>query len=336
MGVAATATAATKPSATPKKAPSTPSAPAKKEPKRYGPLSVGQWIGAVVTLAVVAMVLVWASRAYLSSAGGEEFLAKYPGHAPMPDSAPIGTPVWLTWSHFFNVFLMALIVRTGWAVRTERRPAAYWSPKWNPKRKISLTLWLHQALDLLWVINGLIFFILLFTTGQWMKIVPTSWEVFPNALSSGLQYLSLDWPTENGWVHYNALQQIAYFLTVFVAAPLAIISGVRMSGMWPAKNTTLNKIYPAPLARKIHFPTMIYFIVFLCIHVFLVVATGLLRNLNNMFAARGDVDPEVWAHNWLGFILFVIAMLVTAAGWYFARAIFVAPIARGFGAVTNR
>lgn len=297
---------------------------------------MGQWIGAVVALAVVAVVLVWAARAYLSSAGGEEFLAKYPGHAPMPDSAPIGTPVWLTWSHFFNVFLMVLIVRTGWAVRTERRPPAYWSPKWNPKRKISLTLWLHQALDLLWVINGIIFFILLFATGQWMKIVPTSWEVLPNALSSGLQYFSLDWPTENGWVHYNALQQIAYFLTVFVAAPLAIISGVRMSGMWPAKNTTLNKIYPAPLARKIHFPTMVYFIVFLCIHVFLVVATGLLRNLNNMFAARGDVDPEVWAHNWLGFILFVIAMLVTAAGWYFARAIFVAPIARGFGSVTNR
>ncbi|WP_218157734.1 hypothetical protein [Saccharopolyspora shandongensis] len=28
------------------------------------------------------------------------------------------------------------------------------------------------------------------------------------------------WPTENGWVHYNALQQLAYFTTVFVAAAL--------------------------------------------------------------------------------------------------------------------
>ncbi|MEU5849212.1 hypothetical protein [Saccharopolyspora shandongensis] len=47
------------------------------------------------------------------------------------------------------------------------------------------------------------------------------WEVFPNALSAALQYASLDWPTENGWVHYNALQQLAYFTTVLVATPLA-------------------------------------------------------------------------------------------------------------------
>ena len=62
----------------------------------------------------------------------------------------------------------------------------------------------------------------LFVTGQWMRIVPTSWDVFPNAVSAALQYVSLDWPTENGWVNYNALQLLAYFTTVFIAAPLAI------------------------------------------------------------------------------------------------------------------
>ena len=43
--------------------------------------------------------------------------------------------------------------------------------------------------------------------------------MFPNALSVVIQYLSLDWPTENGWVAYNGLQLFAYFVTVFVAAP---------------------------------------------------------------------------------------------------------------------
>ncbi|MFP3802940.1 oxidoreductase, partial [Paraburkholderia sp. SIMBA_027] len=72
------------------------------------------------------------------------------------------------------------------------------------------------------MLNGLIFIVLLFATGQWLRIVPTNWDVFPNALSAGLQYASLNWPLENGWNNYNRLQLLTYFLTVFIAAPLAI------------------------------------------------------------------------------------------------------------------
>ena len=139
----------------------------------------------------------------------------------LPEGAPVGFPAWLGWQHFFNVFLIVLIIRSGLRVRTEKRPTVFWSPRTNSKRKISLTLWFHQSLDILWLVNGVIFVALLFVTGQWMRIVPTSWEVFPNALSAALQYVSLDWPTENGWVNYNSLQQLAYFATVFLAAPLA-------------------------------------------------------------------------------------------------------------------
>ncbi len=119
-----------------------------------------------------------------------------------------------------------------------------------------------------------------------MRIVPTSWEVFPNAISAALQYVSLDWPTENGWVNYNSLQQLAYFATVFLAAPLAIATGVRMSGIWPKNATALNKAYPVEWARKIHFPVMLYFVAFIIVHVALVFATGALRNLNHMYAAQ--------------------------------------------------
>ena len=35
---------------------------------------------------------------------------------------------------------------------------------------------------------------LLFSTDQWKRLVPTSWEVFPNAVSTALQYLSLQLP----------------------------------------------------------------------------------------------------------------------------------------------
>ena len=67
-----------------------------------------------------------------------------------------------------------------------------------------------------------------------------------------LQYISLDWPTENGWVNYNGLQQLAYFTTVFIAAPLAMVTGVRMSGAWPKSASRLNRLYPIERARAVH------------------------------------------------------------------------------------
>ena len=90
------------------------------------------------------------------------------------------------------------------------------------RHSIGLARWWHLGVDALWLLNGVVFYVLLFATGRWQRLVPTSWDVFPNALSVLIQYLSLNWPAEHGWVAYNGLQLIAYFVTVFIAAPLAL------------------------------------------------------------------------------------------------------------------
>ncbi|RYF62210.1 MAG: cytochrome b/b6 domain-containing protein, partial [Comamonadaceae bacterium] len=270
-------------------------------------------------------------RVILSMPFGQDFLAAFPGEYHLPEGAPVGFPAWLGWQHFFNVFLMVLIIRTGLTIRTEKRPSVFWTPRRDSKGKTSLTIWFHQSLDVLWLVNGAVFIVLLFVTGQWMRIIPTSWEVFPNALSAALQYVSLDWPTENGWVNYNSLQQLAYFATVFVAAPLAAITGYRMSNFWPKNNARLTKAYPVEWARKVHFPVMLYFVVFIFIHVALVFATGALRNLNHMYAAQGSVDGVAFADNWTGFWMFAASLVVIAAAWVAARPLTLAPIARLFG-----
>ncbi|WP_315851460.1 cytochrome b/b6 domain-containing protein [Arthrobacter sp. KBS0702] len=327
---AAAAAAAAAPPAVVEK-PAKPVAP-KAEAKLYGSRTLAQWITRVVLLAVGAVaaagILVLAARGVTTLPGVPEFLERYPGEYELPPTAEPGFPWWAQWAHFFNIFLMVLIIRSGYQVRTQQKPPAYWTPKRGGK-KISITLWLHQSLDILWLANGLIFSALLFATGHWMRIVPTSWEVFPNALSALLQYMTLDWPVENGWVNYNSLQQLMYFLVVFIAAPLAAITGVRMSEFWPKNAKTLNKTYPVEVARAIHFPTMLFFVLFILIHVFLVFATGALRNLNHMFAGTDQV-------NWAGFWLFAAAIAITTAGWYAARPIVLAPIAKLFGKVSSR
>ncbi len=328
------------PAVWPGAAASAPRAAERPEPRRYGPFTRVQWAGAVVVLGagllIAAGMAVALVRWLLSTQWGEGFLAQYPGEYHLPEGAPVGFPAWLGWQHFFNAFLIILIIRSGLQVRREKRPSVFWSPRGTSKRKISLALWFHQSLDILWLVNGVVFVILLFVSGQWMRIIPTSWEVFPNAVSAALQYVSLDWPTENGWVNYNALQQLAYFTTVFVAAPLAALTGVRMSGVWPKDATTLNRLYPLEWARRIHFPVMIYFVVFIVAHVTLVFATGALRNLNHMYAAQGSVDPNAYADNWTGFWIFIGSVVVMAAAWIAARPLVLAPIARLFGKVSGR
>lgn len=318
---AAPEAAVSEPAPVPEPSPVPAQAAAEGEPEGVGKRWLPGALGALLLLAAAVI----GSRWYVGTASGAEFIARYDGLQPLPDNAPVGFPAWLNWAHFFNMFLMALIVKTGLDVRREKRPAAYWQPKKGGK-KISVTLWLHQVLDIAWVALGLVFYVLLFTTGQWMRIVPTSWEVFPHAVSAGLQYLSLDWPDENGWVYYNALQELSYFVTVFVAAPLAIASGFRMSGMWPK---AWSKV-PVGWARAVHFPTMVYFLIFIAVHVFLVATTGLRDNLNAMFAARDD------ASGWLGLILFLLAVAVTVAGWWAARPSVVTPVAQATGKVTRR
>ena len=291
------------------------------------------WIIPVALVILAAIVL--GARAFTASDAGVAFLTSFPGASAPAAGTPVGFPAWLSWQHFFNSLLILLIVRTGWAVRTTTRPAAFWTrnntglirTKGAPKR-ISLNLWFHFTLDALWVLNGIVFYVLIFVTGQWLRIVPTSWDVFPNAVSAALQYASLQWPTENGWVNYNALQLLAYFTTVFVAAPLAILTGIRMSAAWPVNATRLNRIYPVTVARKLHLPIMIYFVAFIVVHVTLVLATGALRNLNHMYGGRND-------ESWVGFIIFAVSLVVMIGAWIAARPLLLRPVASLMGKVSR-
>jgi thiosulfate reductase cytochrome b subunit len=310
----------------------------KADTKRFGrhTSQQGLKIGlAALSLLSAAALLVLLSRLLLSLDFMRDFLESYPGETLLPEGAPVGIPAWLGWQHFFNAFFILLIIRTGWQVRTQKRPAAMWERNntgliktKNPPKKISLTLWAHLVFDALWLANGIIFVALLFFTGHWVRVVPTSWEIFPNAISAALQYASLDWPTDNGWVNYNSLQVLAYFVTIFIAAPLAAVTGMRLSPAWPSNAKQLNKFFPIEWARAIHFPVMLYFVLFIVMHVALVFATGALRNLNHMYAAQD-------AENWVGFWIFFASLVIMISAVVAARPLVFAPIAQLMGKVSR-
>ncbi|MER6986885.1 cytochrome b/b6 domain-containing protein [Micrococcus luteus] len=330
------ASAAQPPRAAPGAATGTPARAAETDAaESAAPSRLRKALPAVAGVVVLALLAVLAGRWLRSLDPVADFIATYDGHPALPEGTPEGMPWWMGWQHFLNMFLMVLIIRTGLQIRHETRPPANFTPtkdglfsaRGNTPKKFSLTIWTHQALDALWLLNGVIFVVLLIVTGHWARIVPTDPHVFQHAVSAGIQYLSLDWPTENGWVHYNALQMLSYALVVFVAAPLAALTGWRMSSWFPTEATGLNKAFPMEVARKVHFPVMVFFVAFILVHVFLVAFTGLLTNLNHMYTSRGGAT-DAW-----GLVVFLVSVAVTAAAWFFLKPAFTAPVASRFGTV---
>ena len=282
---------------------------------------------AVVLLAVVVVGALWLRTLPVV----DSFVEQYPGTTPLPEGAPVGLPAWLGWQHFLNMFFILFVIRTGWIIRSKKRPPAFWTPtrfrifRSKPAKRMGLYHWFHIQMDFLWVLNGVVFVVLLIVTEQWMRIVPTSWEIFPNALSAGLQYASLDWPTDNAWVNYNSLQVLAYFTTVFIAAPIAIKTGLRLSPIWPEQGW-LHRVFPEQLARTLHVGVMFYFFVFIVIHVTLVMTTGALRNLNMMYAGNEG-------SSWLGAGIFALSLVVMVIAWFLVRPSILKPIAAFSGKV---
>ena len=284
---------------------------------------------AVAFLAVVVIGALWLR----TLPAVNSFIEQYPGTTPLPEGAPVGLPAWLGWQHFLNMFFILFVIRTGWIIRSKKRPPAFWTPtrfrlfRSKPAKRMGLYHWFHIQMDFLWVLNGVVFIVLLIATGQWMRIVPTSWDIFPNALSAGLQYASLEWPTDNAWVNYNSLQVLAYFTTVFIAAPIAIKTGLRLSPIWPEQGW-LHRVFPEQLARTLHVGVMFYFFVFIVIHVTLVMTTGALRNLNMMYAGNDGTS-------WLGAGIFALSLVVMVVAWFLVRPSVLKPIAAFSGKIQD-
>ena len=238
--------------------------------------------------------------------------------------APQGFPAWLRFTHYINFFFIILLIRSGLQIFVDH-PRLYWNvhctpgtewlrftPLEVPKDRVwtakddsrYLSPWIglpgyrhtvgmarhwHFLSVLFWVINGLVYVILLFSTEQWKRLVPTTWQVMPDAWAVFVHYATFHLPPELGFYRYNALQQLTYFAVIFVLAPLAILTGPSMS---PAL-TNRFRWYPKlpgnrQIGRSLHFFVMCAFVLFIVVHVAMVSATGFVRNMNHIVLGTDD------------------------------------------------
>src|SRR5579863_379436 len=225
---------------------------------------------------------------------------------------PLDYPLWLRAAHFFNFLLLSLLIRSGLEILSAH-PRLYWNDHCAPgsewlkltkKKRPDDRLWTasdeetsfpsgialpghenlglgrhwHFLADFSWLLTGLIYVAMLFITPEWRRLIPTSWQIVPDAWHAMLSYLSFHVVETPG--SYNALQQLSYAAVVFLLAPFSMATGVAISPAIAARFPWYIKIFHGRQgARSLHFLALCTFILFFIGHVALVVLHGFRKGL---------------------------------------------------------
>lgn len=254
-------------------------------------------------------------------------------------------PFWLRFAHFINVIFITLLIRSGIEILAAL-PKLYWKDhalpgtEWIkftkeevPKDRLWTSLeeeesyspWIalpgrknlglgrhwHFFSAIFWGLNGIIYYVLLFTSGEWVRLIPTSPSIFYEALKTALIYASLQSPPPGD--PYNPLQQLTYFGIVFMLGPFMIATGAAMSPAIDARFPSYPKIFGGrQAARSLHFLGMLAFVLFVIAHILLVVVERFPENMGNILIGNGE-GVSLFAA--IGLFAFYAAVVVIVHVW---------------------
>jgi len=259
----------------------------------------------------------------------------------------LGFPLWVRITHFFNILFLSLLVRSGieilgghpmlyfnddctpgseWVRFTRRRMPAgeLWTAEdekepYSPvvalpgRDNLGLGRYWHFATLMGWILTGLVYVLLMVATPQWRRLVPTSWSIFPDAWHALRIYLELHVPPAGN--PFNALQQLTYFLLIFVLSPLQIATGIAMSPSVTARFPWYTRLFGGrQSARSLHFLGLVAYLGFTIHHVALVYDHGFLHELGLIVLGVPDADASQKALA-LGIAVLAVVFIVAVHIW---------------------
>jgi DMSO/TMAO reductase YedYZ molybdopterin-dependent catalytic subunit len=284
-------------------------------------------------------------------------------------------PLWLRAQHLLNFILMGMLIRSGIEIlsslprlwwRKDCAPGTEWlkfTKRELPKEEGVYTSLMdeksvHPALSLpgreniglgrhwhglsvmFWVLNGLVYVVLLFATGLWQRLVPTSWEIFPEAWESLTTYLSLEVPDISHFTPYDALQRLGYTFVIFVLAPFQMLTGVAMSPAVRSRFPRYVKMWGGHQgARSLHFIGLVMFTGFIVMHVSLVFLVHRDNNVVHMVFGGGEVTSARVAQALVIMIATIVAVVVFWIGlsyWTLADRVRAQKLTAGFTEVGRK
>ena len=309
----------------------------------------------------LAIAFAESSRAIIprSAPRHPERLALPEGGAMFPSSldgfGALGFPLWVRLTHWFNVLFLLLLARSGLAILASH-PKLYWNIHSRPgsewlrftrkelpsdrmwcstDEEVAAPSWLalpggnglglgrywHFFNALAWTLCGLIYVSLLFLSPQWRRLVPTSWEIIPDAWHTLVAYLRLEQPdprppyTYDARLPFNALQQLTYLGLIFALTPFQILTGLAQSPSLLGRFPRFERAFGAggrQTARSLHFIGLVAFAVFLLIHLVMVFWHGFAAEMDKMVLGRTEATGS-WLGAGLGVAIVVAVLLLLAA-----------------------
>ncbi len=231
---------------------------------------------------------------------------------------------WVGLTHYVNLLFLGFLIRSGLEIlsahpklywRDDCRPGSEWlkfTKKTQPRDRLwtgtdeeeSFSPWLalpgrrnlglgrqwHFFCVIFWVLNGLLYAALLFATGEWRRLIPTSWSVFPSAARTAWIYLHFHLPPPGH--PYNPLQQLTYGAVVFLLAPLIIATGAGMSPAVEGRFPGYVRLFGGrQAARSLHFLALLAVCAFTVGHVALVLIDHFPRNMSWIIHGRPGSGP---------------------------------------------
>jgi len=102
-----------------------------------------------------------------------------------------------------------------------------------------------------------------------------------------VNHLRLKVHTATGGPDYGLLQKYAYCGVIFIALPLAVLTGLAMSPTVAAAYPVLQSTFGGfQSARTLHFFTFVALMLFTIAHVIMVIASGFRRQMRGMTLGR--------------------------------------------------
>lgn len=264
--------------------------------------------------------------------------------------AELGFPIWIGVTHWINVLFIGFLIRAGIQI-LGAYPRLYWNDHTTPgtewvrftKQRIptdrlwtaleqeeKVPVWLgqpggnnlglgrhwHFFAVLFWILNGLVYVVLLFATGEWRRLIPTSWTIFPDAWRTFLSYVTFHLPSASVFRPYDPLQQLAYAAVIFLLAPFLILTGAAQSPAVEARFPWYARLFGGrQSARSLHFLGLLAFVAFIIVHTALVVATGFGRNMSDLILGQSQRNQGVAIAIGLS-VIAVITLIYGATSWY--------------------
>ena len=282
--------------ATPKPGTPLPAAAATTEPLYYRhrlPVRIMHWINVVaITLLFMSGLNIFESHPALY--WGPSSYSNRPAWLMIgADENASGEPIGVTriFGREFNTTGFLGLLRMG-----DGQMYAEAFPSWMTvpdMRWLAMARSWHFFFAWIFVINGLCYVAYSLASRHLKRDLAPTGEDLRGIGASIVDHLHFRHPKGEAAKRYNVLQKITYLIVIFVLLPLVILMGFAMSPRLDTLFTGWVGLFGGrQSARSIHFIVAWLLVLFVLVHVFEVLITGLWNNLRSMITGRYRVPPE--------------------------------------------